>query len=80
MPAAEGTALENFNRTQSLPTRIRLVTAKMGRDLSWLMPSTALESQICVCDASIHAARTTGTTMAPCVVIGERAAEILKPS
>lgn len=33
---------------------------------------------ICIADASITPHITTGNTMAPCVIIGERAAEILR--
>ena len=56
-------------------------TAKMGRD-----SMSVVDSQLSVygvdnlriADGSIMPRVTTGNTMAPCVVIGERAGEILK--
>jgi choline dehydrogenase len=53
----------------------------MGRD-----PMSVVDGQLKVCgidnlriaDGSIMPRVTTGNTMAPCVVIGERAAEILR--
>jgi choline dehydrogenase len=55
-------------------------TAKMGRDSMSVVDSElkvyGVEG-LRVADASILPRVTTGNTMAPCVVIGERAAELL---
>ena len=56
-------------------------TAKMGRD-SMSVVDGALKvygvDNLRVADGSILPRVTTGNTMAPCVIIGERAGEILK--
>jgi choline dehydrogenase len=55
-------------------------TAKMGRDAMSVVDSKLKVygvDRLRIADASILPRVTTGNTMAPCVVIGERAAEIL---
>jgi len=56
-------------------------TAKMGRDAMSVVDGKLKVHGVDglrIADASIMPRVTTGNTMAPCVVIGERAAEILK--
>ena len=56
-------------------------TAKMGRDAMSVVDGKLKVHGVDglrIADASIMSRVTTGNTMAPCVVIGERAAEILK--
>jgi choline dehydrogenase len=56
-------------------------TAKMGRDFMSVVDSNlrvyGIEN-LRIADGSIMPRVTTGNTMAPCIVIGERAAESLK--
>jgi choline dehydrogenase len=57
-------------------------TAKMGRDdLSVVDAELRVYGvkKLRIADASIMPTITTGNTQAPCVIIGERLAEILKP-
>ncbi len=66
---------------QPLPDPPPIVAAKMGRD-----PSSVVDSRLRVqdiaglttADASVFPRITTGNTMAPCIVVGERASDILK--
>jgi choline dehydrogenase len=56
-------------------------TAKMGRDSMSVVDGTLKVygvDNLRVADGSIMPRVTTGNTMAPCVIIGERAGEILK--
>lgn len=56
-------------------------TAKMGRDVMSVVDANLRVygiDNLRVADASIMPRITTGNTMAPCVVIGERAAEIIR--
>jgi choline dehydrogenase len=56
-------------------------TAKMGRDPMSVVDATLKVygvENLRIADASIMPRITTGNTMAPCVVIGERAAELVK--
>ena len=77
----KGAALENFIRDSVVTYHHQTCTAKMGRD-----PMSVVDGNLKVygvdnlriADGSIMPRVTTGNTMAPCVVIGERAAEILK--
>ncbi|MYM35756.1 GMC family oxidoreductase [Duganella sp. FT94W] len=58
-------------------------TAKMGRDAMSVVDSQLRVygiDKLRIADASIMPRITTGNTMAPCVVIGERAAEMIKAS
>jgi choline dehydrogenase len=76
----EGPALENFIRDAAMSYAHQTSTAKMGRDAMSVVDSQlkvyGIDNR--VADASIMPRVTTGNTMAPCVVIGERAGEILK--
>jgi len=73
--------LENFVRDAVMPQWHQCGTAKMGRD-----PLSVVDGRLhvygidglTIADASVMPRITTGNTMAPCVVIGERASEILK--
>jgi choline dehydrogenase len=77
----DGPAFETFIRDAAISYAHQASTAKMGRD-----QMSVVDGQLKVygidnrriADASIMPRVTTGNTMAPCVVIGERAAEILK--
>jgi choline dehydrogenase len=73
--------LENFIRNAALSYWHQTCTAKMGRD-----PMSVVDGNLKVygieklriADGSIMPRVTTGNTMAPCVIIGERAGEILR--
>jgi choline dehydrogenase-like flavoprotein len=77
----KGSALEDFVRDAALIYWHMTCTTKMGRD-----PMSVVDGKLKVygidnlriADGSIMPRVTTGNTMAPCVVIGERAAEILR--
>jgi choline dehydrogenase len=77
----KGAELENFIRDAALSYFHQTGTAKMGLD-PLAVVSGDLEvygvSGLRVADGSIMPRITTGNTMAPCVIIGERAGEILK--
>jgi choline dehydrogenase-like flavoprotein len=82
MPAGlRGAELENFVRDGTVSYWHQSCTAKMGRD-----PLSVVDGQLRVygvdglriADASILPRITTGNTMAPCVIVGERAADLLK--
>jgi choline dehydrogenase len=76
-----GAALEDFIRDAAITYSHETCTAKMGRD-----PLSVVDGKLRVygidhlriADGSILPRVTTGNTMAPCVIIGERAAEILR--
>jgi choline dehydrogenase len=78
LPATE---MENFARNAAVTYWHQSCTAKMGRD-----PMSVVDARLKVygidklriADASIMPEITSGNTMAPCVVIGERAAEMIK--
>jgi choline dehydrogenase len=77
----KGSALADFVRDGIVTYWHQAGSAKMGRD-----PMSVVDSNLKVygvdnlriADGSIMPRVTTGNTMAPCVVIGERAAEIIK--
>lgn len=77
----KGAALEDFVRTCMTTFWHETCTAKMGRD-----PMSVVDGNLKVygvenlriADGSIMPRVTTGNTMAPCVIIGERAAEIIR--
>jgi len=77
----KGAELENFIRDSVVTYWHQTCTAKMGRD-----PMSVVDANLKVygvenlriADGSIMPRVTTGNTMAPCVIIGERASEILK--
>jgi choline dehydrogenase len=82
MPAGlRGAELENFVRDGTVSYWHQSCTAKMGRD-----PLSVVDGQLRVygvdglriADASILPRIPTGNTMAPCVIVGERAADLLK--
>jgi choline dehydrogenase len=77
----KGAALENFIRDAAITYFHETCTAKMGRDaLSVVDGNLKVHGveNLRIADGSILPRVTTGNTMAPCVVIGERAAAILK--
>src|SRR5215831_17504078 len=73
--------LDNFLRDAALTSWHETCTAKMGRD-SLSVVNGALKvygiERLRIADGSIMPRVTTGNTMAPCIIIGERAAELLK--
>jgi choline dehydrogenase len=77
----KGPALEHFIRDATMTYWHGTCTAKMGRD-----PMSVVDGQLKVygvtnlrvADGSIMPRVTTSNTQAPCVIIGERAAEILR--
>ncbi|MBV8651715.1 MAG: GMC family oxidoreductase N-terminal domain-containing protein, partial [Alphaproteobacteria bacterium] len=77
----KGAELENFVRDAAMSYFHQTGTAKMGLDPLAVVGGD-LEvygvSGLRVADGSIMPRITTGKTMAPCVIIGERAGEILK--
>ncbi|HVJ40159.1 MAG TPA: GMC family oxidoreductase N-terminal domain-containing protein [Dongiaceae bacterium] len=76
-----GAALENFVRNATVPFWHFSCTAKMGRD-----EMSVVDAELCVhgierlriADASVMPQIVTGNTMAPCVIIGERAAALIR--
>jgi choline dehydrogenase len=74
-------ALENFVRDTAFGWWHQSGTAKMGRDSMSAVDSNlkvyGIEN-LRIADASVMPRVTTGNTMAPCVIIGERAGEILR--
>jgi choline dehydrogenase len=77
----KGTALENFIRDSVVTYHHQTCTAKMGRDSMSVVDGHLKVYGIAnlrIADASIMPRVTTGNTMAPCVIIGERAGEMLK--
>jgi choline dehydrogenase len=82
MPGAlKRAALENFIRDGATTFHHQTCTTKMGRS-----PLSVVDARLQVygirnlriADGSIMPRVTTGNTMAPCVIIGERAAEVLR--
>jgi choline dehydrogenase len=74
-------ALDNLIRNGAMSMHHPTGTAKMGRDdLSVVDPKLRVYGvkNLRVADGSIMPRVTTGNTQAPCVIIGERMAEILK--
>jgi choline dehydrogenase len=77
----QGAALEDYVRNAARTFYHQTSTAKMGTDaLSVVDGKLAVYGidRLRVADSSIMPRVTTGNTMAPCVVIGERAGDILK--
>jgi choline dehydrogenase-like flavoprotein len=76
----KGCDLEEFVRDAATSYWHPCGTAKMGRDCDAVVDASlrvyGIEN-LRVADASVMPRITTGNTMAPCVIIGERAAEIL---
>jgi choline dehydrogenase len=77
----KGKALETFVRDGTTTLRHQSCTAKMGHDpmavVNGQLQVHGIES-LRIADSSVMPRITTGNTMAPCVIIGERAAELLK--
>jgi choline dehydrogenase len=82
MPGSlKGAELENFVRDAARSTWHQTCTAKMGRDSMSVVDANLKVygiEHLRIADGSIMPRVTTGNTMAPCVIIGERAGEILK--
>jgi choline dehydrogenase len=77
----KGAELENFVRDGVTTYWHQTCTAKMGRDAMSVVDGNLRVygiDNLRIADGSIMPRVTTGNTMAPCVVIGERAGEILK--
>src|ERR1700740_2111125 len=76
-----GGALESFVRDAASAYLHQNCTAKMGRDEMSVVDNRLRVygiDNLRIADGSIMPRVTTGNTMAPCVVIGERAAELIK--
>jgi choline dehydrogenase len=76
----KGSDLEDFVRDAAVTVWHQSGTAKMGRDGSAVVDGRLRVygvENLRIADASIMPRVTTGNTMAPCVVIGERASEVL---
>jgi len=76
-----GESLENFLRDSVVTYWHQTCTAKMGRDSMSVVDGRLRVygiDNLRIADGSIMPRITTGNTMAPCVVIGERAGEMLK--
>jgi choline dehydrogenase len=77
----KGAELENFIRDAATSYWHETGTAKMGQDAMSVVDGNLKVygiDNLRVADGAIMPRVTTGNTMAPCVVIGERAADILK--
>jgi choline dehydrogenase len=77
----KGAELENFIRNAAVTYWHQTCTAKMGRDSMSVVDGNLKVygiEKLRIADGSIMPRITTGNTMAPCVIIGERAGEILK--
>jgi choline dehydrogenase-like flavoprotein len=77
----KGGELENFVRNAAMSYWHQTCTAKMGRDEMSVVDGNlrvyGIEG-LRIADGSIMPRVTTGNTMAPCMIIGERAAELLQ--
>jgi choline dehydrogenase len=76
-----GAELERFIRAATSTYWHQTGTAKMGQDAMSVVDGELKVygiSHLRIADGSIMPRVTTGNTMAPCVIIGERAAQILK--
>ena len=77
----KGLELENFVRADASTYHHQTCTAKMGRDSMSVVDGSLKVygiDNLRIADGSIMPRVTTGNTMAPCVIIGERAVEILR--
>jgi choline dehydrogenase len=77
----KGVALEEFIRDAASTYHHQTCTAKMGRDSMSVVDAQLRVygiRNLRIADGSIMPRVTTGNTMAPCMVIGERAGEILR--
>jgi choline dehydrogenase len=76
-----GDAVESFVRVATSTYWHQTCTAKMGRDEMSVVDSRLQVygiDNLRIADGSIMPRVTTGNTMAPCVIIGERAAEMIR--
>ena len=81
MPLPLEPGLEHFIRNAAVTYWHQSCTAKMGRDLMSVVDGNLRVygiDNLRIADGSIMPRVTTGNTMAPCVIIGERAGEMLK--
>src|SRR5260221_751036 len=82
MPGSlKGAELENFIRESVVTFWHHTCTGKMGRDSMSVVDANLKVygiNNLRIADGSIMPRVTTGNTMAPCVIIGKRAGEILK--
>lgn len=77
----KGLELESFIRDEASTYHHQTCTAKMGRDSMSVVDGSLRVygiDNLRIADGSIMPRVTIGNTMAPCVIIGERAAEILR--
>jgi choline dehydrogenase len=77
----KGRELESFVRDAATTYWHETCTAKMGRDEMSVVDARLKVygiDNLRIADGSIMPRITTANTMAPCVIIGERAAEILR--
>jgi choline dehydrogenase len=77
----KGAELERFVRDGAVSYWHQTGTAKMGQDAMSVVDGTLKVygiERLRIADGSIMPRVTTGNTMAPCVIIGERAAQMLK--
>ena len=77
----KGAELENFIRDAAVSYWHQTCTAKMGQDSMSVVDGNLKVygiEKLRIADGSIMPRVTTGNTMAPCVIIGECAAEILR--
>jgi choline dehydrogenase-like flavoprotein len=75
------TTLEDYVRNGAMSFWHQTSSAKMGRDAMSVVDGNLKVygvDNLRIADASIMPSVTTGNTMAPCVIIGERAAEIIR--
>ena len=78
---SKGVDLQNFVRDAATTYSHETCNAKMGRDSMSVVDGYLKVygvDNLRIADGSIMPRVTTGNTMAPCVIIGERAAEILR--
>jgi choline dehydrogenase len=82
MPGAlKGDALEDFIREAAITYHHQTCTTKMGRDSIAVVDAKLRVygiKNLRIADGSIMPRVTTGNTMAPCIIIGERAGEMLR--
>jgi choline dehydrogenase len=77
----KGAALDDFIRDAASTYYHQTCTAKMGRDAMSVVDNHLKVygiEHLRIADGSVMPRVTTGNTMAPCVIIGERAAEIIR--
>jgi len=78
-----GSELENFVRNAAVSFHHYAGTAKMGRDAMSVVDGSLKVygiDRLRIADGSVMPKVTTGNTMAPCIIIGERAAAMIRRS